>query len=529
MRRTDMQMIEDMLRHRHDGLTIAEIAAATGRSTGAVSQILARARTAGIGWPLPDGMGHRELQDAIWPERPPRPDKGRLEPDMAAAAAELTRRRRHREPRVTRFELWEAHCTQARKAGLKPYGRSRWFELLSQHLGGPGAPVEMRFSYPPGTWCLSDFSGKTLHVIGPDGPMAAEILVCVLGCSRLTFAVALEDQKVGSWAEGHLRAWEYFRGCPRSLTIDNLKAGVTRWAKDGPELNPVCAHFGRHHGIAVLPARPKHARDKGLVENAVKTVQSRVLGRLRNVRFFSLEELNRAMLERLDMLNDAPMQPEGVSRRSLFGAEEAAALKPLPANRWECADFFERKVGRDHHVRVNKVGYSVPHRYLGRRVTVRVAPATVEVFLAGGGERIAVHCRQSVRRGFATLAEHMPEAHREMAKRMEPGYGGWLLSELGAVGPKAAEWARLCMEGRDFPEQAYRTLRGAIDLIGKHGPADFEDACAAAIEQGRFTSGFLRDALKPDAVREDGEPLRPHRLIRGAEYYGSAADRGRAG
>ena len=56
-----MQILEDMLRHRHHGLTIAGIAAATGSLTGTVSQFLGRARTAGIGRPLPDGMVCREL------------------------------------------------------------------------------------------------------------------------------------------------------------------------------------------------------------------------------------------------------------------------------------------------------------------------------------------------------------------------------------------------------------------------------------------------------------------------------------
>ena len=83
--------------------------------------------------------------------------------------------------------------------------------------------------------------------------------------------------------------------------------------------------------------------------------------------------------------------------------------------------------------------------------------------------------------------------------------------------------------GPDFPGHACRTLRGAIDHAGRRAPADFEEACAAAVEQGRFSSGFLRDALKPDPVREDDEPLRPQRLIRGAECHASAATRGRAG
>ena len=378
----------------------------------------------------------------------------------------------------------------------------------------------MRFSYPPGIWCLSDFSGKTLRIAGPEGPFEAEILVCVLGCSRLIFAVALENQKVASWAEGHRRAFEYFGGCPWSLTIDNLKAGVTRWSRDGPELNPVCADFARHHGVAVMPARPKRPRDKGLVENAVGVVQTRVLGRLRSMRFFSLAEFNRAMRERLDMLNDAPIASAGgVSRRLQFEAEEREALKPLPRNRWECAEFFERKVGRDYHVRINNVGYSVPHRHLGRKVTVRVSASTVEIFLTGGGERIATHPSGSVRRGFSTRSKHMPEAHREMAARMDPGYEGWLLSQFGRVGPMTAQWAALCLQSRDFPQQSFRTLRGAIDLAGKYSPDEFEEACATAIGQNRFGSGFLRDTLRRPANRNDGELLRPHRLVRGPNYH----------
>ena len=43
-----MQTVDDMLHHRHDGLTTAEIAAATGSSTGTVSCLLGRARTAWI-------------------------------------------------------------------------------------------------------------------------------------------------------------------------------------------------------------------------------------------------------------------------------------------------------------------------------------------------------------------------------------------------------------------------------------------------------------------------------------------------
>ena len=127
MRRTDMGSVKDILRHRHDGLTIAEIAAATGRSTGAISRLLSAASNAGIDWPLPPGMDRSAFEAALWPPKSSAGCReGRLEPDWDAAAKEMARRRRPREPRVTRLELWEDHCSEARAAGLQAYGRSRF-------------------------------------------------------------------------------------------------------------------------------------------------------------------------------------------------------------------------------------------------------------------------------------------------------------------------------------------------------------------------------------------------------------------
>lgn len=61
-----MQSVDDTMRHRHGGPTIAEIGAAMGSSTGTVSYHLGRVRTTGNGWPLTNGMGSQELLDAIY-------------------------------------------------------------------------------------------------------------------------------------------------------------------------------------------------------------------------------------------------------------------------------------------------------------------------------------------------------------------------------------------------------------------------------------------------------------------------------
>ena len=108
MGRTDMLKIGDVLRLSEGGtLTQREISTITGVSTGTVSNILARAATAGVSWPLPDGVAIEDLRGLLYP--PVETAKADyLEPDLAAVAQVLMdqkTRRGCRAPRVTRDVL----------------------------------------------------------------------------------------------------------------------------------------------------------------------------------------------------------------------------------------------------------------------------------------------------------------------------------------------------------------------------------------------------------------------------------------
>ena len=109
-----------------------------------------------------------------------------------------------------------------------------------------------------------------------------EIFVACLCFSRLIYAEAVADQSARSWCMAHRRAFEYFGGVPQRHRIDGLKAGVIRPGREDFVLNEQFRDFGRHYGVAVLPARPGRARDKGMAEGAVKVVQMIILQALRN-------------------------------------------------------------------------------------------------------------------------------------------------------------------------------------------------------------------------------------------------------
>src|SRR5690606_32124008 len=85
-----------------------------------------------------------------------------------------------------------------------------------------------------------------------------------------------------------------------------------------PVLNKVMEDFAEHYGLVVLPTRPRKPKDKPSVENAVKLIYQRVFARLRNQLFFSLGDLNIAIMDKVRQHNQTRMQREPVSRQELI-------------------------------------------------------------------------------------------------------------------------------------------------------------------------------------------------------------------
>jgi len=146
-----------------------------------------------------------------------------------------------------------------------------------------------------------------------------------------------------------------------------------------------------HYDTAVIPARPYKPRDKAKVEVGVQVVQRWILARLRNRRFFSLAELNRAIRELVDQLNDRPMRGWGTTRRALYEQVDRPALQQLPPTPYEYADWKRCRVNLDYHVETDKHFYSGPFRLLREEAEARSTAKTVEIFHRG--KLVAAHPR----------------------------------------------------------------------------------------------------------------------------------------
>ena len=99
-----------------------------------------------------------------------------------------------------------------------------------------------------------------------------------------------------------------------------------------------------------MPTRVRKPKDKALVENGVLIASRWILARLRDHKFFSLEELNEKIRELLEKYNNKKFQKLEYSRRELFEEIEKKELKSLPKERFSLQNGKKVKPNIDYHV-----------------------------------------------------------------------------------------------------------------------------------------------------------------------------------
>jgi transposase len=477
-----------------------------------VSDYLGRARRASLSWPLPDALDDERLEALLFPPPPGVPSDQRPMPDWAAVHRDFRR------PNVTLALLWDEYRTTTTDG----FGYS-WFCDLYREWAGRLKPT-LRQVHIAGERQFVDFAGHTMEVIdAATGEIhRADIFVAVLGASSFIYAEATASQALPDWIAAHVNTLTALGGVPRQIVSDNLKAGITKACFYEPVVNRTYADMAAHYRTAIIPARPYKPRDKAKVEVGVQVVQRWILARLRNRRFFSLGELNRAIRELVDQLNDRPMRGWGTTRRALFEQLDRPALSALPLAPYEYADWKRCRVNLDYHIEVEKHFYSVPFRLLRQEVEARIIAKAVKIFHRG--KLVAMHLRSLRPYQASTMADHMPSSHRR--------YRDWtherLQREAAAIGDDTAALVEIILRSRPHPEQGFRSCIGILGLRKRYGADRLDAACAKALALSTRSYGSVAAILrnsqesKNAQERERVETSLPnllHENIRGPGYY----------
>lgn len=508
--RLSMRKIREVLRlHWECDLSNRSIGRSCSISHSTVSDYINRANLARLSWPLPEALDDDALFNTLFSAKASIPKTSSVLPDWTYIDAELKRKG------VTRKLLW----LEYRQNNPEGYEYSQFCQLFKEWKSK--LDPSMRLTHKSGEKCFWDYAGQTVDVVDTDtGEIReAQVFVAVLGASSYTYAEAQWSQDLPSWINAHVNAMNFFGGATEIWVPDNLKSGVTKPCRYEPDINPTYNDLAKHYDVAVVPSRVKKPKDKAKVEVGVQVVERWILARLRNQQFFNLNSLNKTILTLLDELNNRKMVHLGKSRKELFTSLDKPALRPLPKQTYEIAEFKKAKVSVDHHISFDGNFYSAPYRIISQEVFVRATKNAVEIYHKS--KRVASHRRMPSKHGkYCTDEAHRPPAHKSYLAWTPERFLRW----ANNIGPATAEIIQIRLNSKKHPEQSYRSCFGILGLSKRYSSERLDAACRRALLCGISYYKGIKNILDSrfDQLQLDETPQQPtasHTNVRGKTYY----------
>ncbi len=338
-----------------------------------------------------------------------------------------------------------------------------------------------------------DYSGLTVPIYNSKTGEAttSQIFVAVLGASGYTYLHATYSQKQRDFILSHALCYEFFGGVPKIVVPDNLKSAVISNNKNGIVINNSYLSLSQHYNMAVEPARPLKPKDKSKAEQGVQGVQRWILARLRYRKFFSVDELNDAFSELLDIYNNKIVKRFGKSRAAMFKELDEPNLEPLPQQRYIYRDFKICSVNQSYHIFLEGCEYSVPFKYLQHKVEARYSTQTVEIYYKNN--LIATHPKLHFAGAPSTLTEHMPQDHEYYKEKNNPGT---FLNRATKIGIHTVVWVKNEFDKIEHKPNAYRKINAILSLSKTHSKDELDLAICYANEHNKVNHTSVKSILQ---------------------------------
>jgi len=348
----------------------------------------------------------KALSSPVPPERKtPERSSPRLDPFKPAIDAMLVadttapRKQRHTARRIRARLIEERGAGELSYSTVRDYVRVRRAQIDVD--AGRRVEVFVPQEHAPGAEVEVDF-GEVWVILG-GVKTKCHMFVFRLSHAGKAIHRIYPTQAQEAFLEGHIEAFNEIGGVPvRHIRYDNLTSAVTAvvfgQGRQRQE-NDRWVLFRSHYGFDAFYCQPgiAGAHEKGGVEGEV--------GWFRRNRLSPMP-----IAESLDELNDRIRDWEAQDDRRRINdrirtigqdfAAERPFLAPLPADEFDPGLVLNPRVDRSSMVTVRMVKYSVPARFIGRKVRVSLRASEVVVFdgrvVAARHQRIAVKHGQSV-------------------------------------------------------------------------------------------------------------------------------------
>lgn len=487
-RRTEMHQLQELIRLHRLGRSGRKIARQLRMSRDTVGQYQTAFRAAGLLEGCPDEL--------------PEP----------AALADVVAQHVERKPPApcqrSSVSPWAEKITALRERGVGPTAIHDWLRLhepeysgnlssvkrICARLGREQGPAPEDVAIPvvtaPGEVAQVDFGYVGKRYDPERGELRKSwVFVMTLGFSRHMFCEIVFDQKISTWIDLHVAAFEFFGGVPAVIVPDNLKAAVIRAAfgvDDDPVIQRTYRELARAYGFQIDPAPPRQPQKKGKVESDVGYVKGNFCAAWESV---DIHE-DRRQLRRW-LLTIAARRRHGTTGRApieLFEKDERKALIPLPKRRWKTVLWRAARLHRDAHIQVDGAFYSAPWRLLNEELWVRCTEH--EIAIHHRDEHLVTHSR--VARGQRqTLDHHLPEGRSDLRHRSREHW----LTRARRIGEEVEDLATAIFDSDDVLLQL-RKVQAVVTHLERFPASRARATCRRALFFGCLDYAAIKNILR---------------------------------
>jgi transposase len=273
--------------------------------------------------------------------------------------------------------------------------------------------AEIRFETGPGIQAQVDWGD--VDTIMVDGvPTNLYCFTMVLGYSRQRYTIFTLDTTTETFLQCHLHAFEYFGGVTKEILYDNTKNVVLKRAlrSSDSQWNPMFEDFFRHFGFMPRLCKPgkEGAKTKGKVEALVKYVKYNFyIGR----EYDSLIDLNNQAFQWMEKVNRLPHGTTKIPPVERLAEEKLGPFDQFSPYQIVRTEY--RKISRDCYFSYMGNLYSVPWKYAGFQVELRIQNRKMLVFV--NGNNICEHTRREGSGMTVRVSDHFDGLLKEKMSR----------------------------------------------------------------------------------------------------------------
>ncbi len=345
----------------------------------------------------------------------------------------------------------------------------------------PAGEAYLELRTLPGEQAQADWGS-----FGTWGKRRLSCFVMVLSWSRAIHAVFTLDQSMESFVRGHVEAFEYFQGCPRTVLYDNLKSAVLERRGEAIRFHPRLLELCGHYHFAPRPVAVARGNEKGRVERQIQYLRTSFFAARR---FRDVEDLNDQFRRWREQVAHQRPQPQERDRSVGEAFEhEHSFLVSLPEHPFEAQTVKVARSGKTPYISFDRNRYSIPHTLVRVPLTVVADRDTVRI-LDGAQQTVATHRRSWAVGETVEDPAHIAELVR--TKRAARELKGRDLLRV-AVPESDRLFEELALRGDNLGANTVRLLQ----LLDDYGAEELRAAIAAAIRREAWGAGSVAHILE---------------------------------